>query len=98
MTLEELVLCIIEQSNKIKEEPKENISSKQIEDNSSDNIYSINQLIENYPIFTRYNINKAIIEKGLPYFCLGSKKYFKQSEIEKWMEKQQLSQQNNRRY
>lgn len=98
MTLEDLVLCIIEQSNKTNE-PKENVINQQTEDNNSnDSIYSINQLIENYPIFTRYNINKAIIEKGLPYFCLGSKKYFKQSEIEKWIEKQQLEQKNNRRY
>lgn len=96
MTIEELVLCIIEQS-KI-EEKKENLEVSQVVNNTDDTIYSINQLIENYSIFTRYNINKAISEKGLPYFSLGSKKYFKKSEIEKWIEKQQSENKNTRRY
>lgn len=96
MTIEELVLCIIEQS-KI-EEKQNSLETPQVTTNTDDIIYSINQLIENYSIFTRYNINKAISEKGLPYFSLGSKKYFKKSEIEKWIEKQQSDNKNSRRY
>lgn len=97
MTLEELVLCIIEQSKneEVKEDTLKNVKS---ESGENDGIFTINQLIENYSIFTRYNINKAINEKNLPYFCLGSKKYFKKSEIEKWIKQQQEDNKNSRRY
>lgn len=91
MTIEELVLCIIENANKDSNktlEPKEEKDEKEI-------IYTINELIDNYSIFTRYSINKAISEKDLPYFNLGSKKYFKKSEIDNWIKQQQKS---NSRY
>lgn len=51
-------------------------------------VYTINELLNNYSLFTRYNINKSIIEKGLPYFNIGSKKYFKKSEIDNWIKNQ----------
>ncbi len=86
MTIEELVLCILKNNNKI-EEKEQNILENKIE-NEKEIIYSINQLIDNYSIFTRYNINKAITEKGLPYFHLGSKKYFKKKEIDQWIRNQ----------
>lgn len=96
MTIEELVLCILEQS-KVEEKQNSFAETPQVTNKIDDTIYSINQLIENYSIFTRYNINKAISEKGLPYFSLGSKKYFKKSEIEKWIEKQQSDNKSIRR-
>lgn len=84
MTIEELVLCIIENANKVSDktlEPKEENAEKEI-------IYTINDLIDNYSIFTRYSINKAISEKDLPYFSLGTKKYFKKTEIDNWIQQQ----------
>ena len=84
MTIEELVLCIIENANKVSDktlEPKEENDEKEI-------IYTINDLIDNYSIFTRYSINKAISEKDLPYFSLGTKKYFKKTEIDNWIQQQ----------
>ena len=84
MTIDELVLCIIENANKVSDktlEPKEENDEKEI-------IYTINDLIDNYSIFTRYSINKAISEKDLPYFSLGTKKYFKKTEIDNWIQQQ----------
>lgn len=36
-------------------------------------LYTINELIEKYPFFTRYNINKAIQNDDLPYCSIGKK-------------------------
>lgn len=36
-------------------------------ENESKNIFSINELAEEYPMFSRYSIENAIKEKGLPF-------------------------------
>lgn len=51
-------------------------------------LYTIDELIQNYPFFTRYNINKAIQEKGLPYFAIGNKKLFEKKSVDEWLEKE----------
>lgn len=80
MTLEELVLCVLNKSNS---------ETVNIEQNSSnDQVYTIEQVIDKYSFFTRYSLNKAIQEENLPYFKIGNKKYFKKSEIEKWITNQ----------
>jgi len=48
----------------------------------------INDLIQKYPFFTRYNINKAINERGLPYLKIGNKKMFDEEKVEKWIDKE----------
>ena len=55
-------------------------------ENESKNIFSINELVEEYPMFSRYSIEKAIKEKGLPFFKLGNKKFFERDAIEKWID------------
>lgn len=96
MTLEELILCIVEGIEKKKEvESKNEIVIK--EKNDNDEIYTIEQLISNYSFFTRYSLNKAMEEDGLPYFKIGSKKHFKKNEIEKWILNKQKSDSNRRR-
>lgn len=95
MTLEELVLCIVEGIEKKKEvESKNEVVIK--EETSNDEIYTIEQLINNYSFFTRYSLNKTIEEDGLPYFKIGSKKYFKKREIDKWIADKQKSDSNKR--
>ncbi len=80
MTLEELVLCVLNKSNS---------ETVNIEQNSSnDQVYTIEQVIDKYSFFTRYSLNKAIQEENLPYFKIGNKKYFKKSEIENWITNQ----------
>ena len=51
-------------------------------------LYTVNDLIEKYPFFTRYNINKAIQNEGLPYCTIGNKRMFNKEEIDKWIEKE----------
>lgn len=84
MTLEELVLCILNKNENNDKNKEEKIEQSNIQE-TSDEIYSINQLIKKYPIFTRYSLNKAMKENGLPYFSLGSKKYFKKSDVDNWL-------------
>lgn len=84
MTLEELASIFnhSEEENKI----SENIEILNKEDSKV--LYTINELIEKYPFFTRYNINKAIQKDGLPYCVIGNKRMFNKEEIDKWLEKE----------
>ena len=84
MTLEELlsIFNCHEEEKIIKEKIQE---SNQEE---SKILYTINELIEKYPFFTRYNINKAIQNDGLPYCLIGNKRMFNKTEIDKWLEKE----------
>lgn len=41
------------------------------------------------PVFTRKNITKAIMTKGLPYMQFGRKRYFNINDVEKWLEDKQ---------
>ena len=98
MTLEELVICIIEGIEKKKE--SQELENNIIENNKTENdeIYTIEQLINNYSFFTRYSLNKAIQESNLPYFKIGSKKYFRKNEIDKWIFEMQKANHNKRGY
>lgn len=51
-------------------------------------LYTVNELLEKYPFFTRYNLNKAIQKDGLPYCFIGNKRMFNKEEIDKWLEKE----------
>ena len=61
-------------------------------------LYTINELIEKYPFFTRYNINKAIQNDDLPYCSIGKKRMFSKSEVEKWLEKNMCTKKENQKY
>ena len=52
---------------------------------STAKIYSVNELLIEYPTFTRYSLDKAIKENGLPFFKIGNKRYFEKESIEKWI-------------
>ena len=72
--------------NEIKE-PTEEINEK----------LSVDELIEKYPFFTRYNINKAIEEDKFPVFYIGRKKFFDKDEIEAWLSQKSISKVNNKK-
>lgn len=84
MTLEELlsIFNYQEKENKV----NENIQIFNQEDTKV--LYTVSELIEKYPFFTRYNINKAIQKEGLPYCTIGNKRMFNKDEIDKWIEKE----------
>lgn len=84
MTLEELISIFNcqEKENKINED------IQMINQDNSKILYTINELIEKYPFFTRYNINQAIQKDGLPYCLIGNKRMFNKEEIDKWLEKE----------
>ena len=84
MTLGELISIFNcqEKQNKINED------IQIINQDNSKILYTINELIEKYPFFTRYNINQAIQKDGLPYCLIGNKRMFNKEEIDKWLEKE----------
>ena len=84
MTLEELLTIFNYQAKENK--ANENIPVFNQEDAKV--LYTVNELIEKYPFFTRYNINKAIQNDGLPYCTIGNKRMFSKDEIDKWIEKE----------
>lgn len=48
-------------------------------------IYNTEELIANYPIFTKYSLDIAIKKEGLPLFRIGHKRYFDKGAIDKWI-------------
>lgn len=61
---------------------------EKIQEENKKILYTTDELIEMYPFFTRYNINKAIQKCGLPYFTIGNKRMFNKDEVEKWLDKE----------
>lgn len=80
VTIEEIIQILINNMN------KDNIDKVAIPEKENKNIFSINELVEEYPMFSRYSIEKAIKEKGLPFLKLGNKKFFEKEAVEKWIE------------
>ena len=63
-----------------------NLNTKQVDNNNTQkNILSINEIVKEYPMFSRYSLEKAINEKDLPFIKLGNKKFFERETIEKWL-------------
>ena len=84
ITLEELANILYSPTG---EEKKPTENKNDVVDLNKDKkiLYTIDDLINNYPFFTRYNINKA---KGLPYITIGNKRLFDKDSVEKWIEKE----------
>lgn len=80
VTIEEIIQILINNMN------KDNVDKVAIPEKENKNIFSINELVEEYPMFSRYSIEKAIKEKGLPFLKLGNKKFFEKEAVEKWIE------------
>lgn len=87
ITLEELANILYTPKGEEKK-PTENKSNVVDLNKDKKILYTIDDLINNYPFFTRYNINKAIQEKGLPYITIGNKRLFDKESVEKWIEKE----------
>lgn len=83
ITLEDLALIF-----QNPEKDKGSDSTEIIENQEKKILYTVNELIEKYPFFTRYNINMAIKKGGLPFCFIGNKRMFSKEEIDKWLEKE----------
>lgn len=59
-------------------------------------LYNIDELIDNYPFFTRYSINKAIQNDGLPYMIIGKKRLFDKDAIDAWITKENDNKKTNK--
>ena len=95
MTLEEFANIL----NSYNEINANNNKKKEINEQTSKKIlYTIDELIEEYPFFTRYNINKAIQNTGLPYLVIGNKKMFNKEEVEKWIDKEYKRKKEKNKY
>ena len=79
ITVEEIIQILINNIN------INNQEEELTKENESKNIFSITELVEEEPMFSRYSIENAIKEKGLPFFKLGNKKFFEKDAIEKWI-------------
>jgi len=84
MTLEELISIF----NCPEKDKKAHEDIQIINQENSKILYTVNELIEKYPFFTRYNINQAIQNDGLPYCLIGNRRMFDKEEIDKWIEKE----------
>lgn len=64
------------------------ITGKETKSNGEErkSILSINEIVEEYPIFSRYSLEKAIKENDLPFIKLGNKKFFEREALEKWLD------------
>lgn len=72
MSLNDL-LSLISSSQEPKKENPKNI------------IYNSNELLEHYPMFTKYSLDIAIKKDDLPFFRIGHKRYFEKDAIDKWI-------------
>ena len=48
-------------------------------------VYTTEELLLNYPMFSRYTLDKAIKEQNLPFYREGHKMYFEKDLIDKWI-------------
>lgn len=95
MTLEELVsIFSINNDKTIENENKVEL----VGDNDNKVFYTINDLLEKYTFFTRYNLNKAIQDGGLPFCYIGKKRMFSKEEVEKWLENEMKPKKDKNKY
>lgn len=56
-----------------------------INNNESKIIYNSDELLKEYPMFTKYSLDQAIKNLNLPHFRIGHKRYFEKEKIDKWI-------------
>ena len=51
----------------------------------NERVLSINEVLVEYPCFTKWSLRKARLEQNLPYFTLGKRIFFLDDHIKKWL-------------
>ena len=59
------------------------------EEKKEEDLYSISQIIELYPILSKHLITNAINSGDLEVTWIGNKRYFKLNDIDNYLKKQQ---------
>ena len=49
-------------------------------------VYTTEEVLQNYPMFSRYTLNKAIKEQKLTFYREGHKMFFEKDLIDKWVQ------------
>ena len=88
MTIGELINNLKNRENYSKNNSTQSINNSIIQsiDKEATILLDTNELIEQYPFFTRYNLKKAIEEDNLKFICIGNKRFFEKKDIEKWID------------
>ena len=86
MTIGELIDIIKNKETPIKKDESINQSIIKSIDKEATTLFDTNELLEQYPFFTRYNLKKAIDEDNLKYITIWNKRFFEKKEIEKWID------------
>lgn len=56
-----------------------------IQDCNKKTVYTTEELLVEYPMFSRYTLNKAIKEQNLPFYREGHKMFFEKDLIDNWI-------------
>ena len=68
---------------------KEYEDGASIENLKEDDLYSINQVIDLYPMLSKHILTNAINNSELKVIWIGNKRYFKLSDIDTYLSKKQ---------
>lgn len=71
---------------KVLKEYEEGASTEKIKE---DNLYSINQIIDLYPILSKHILTNAINNNELKVTWIGNKRYFNLNDIDNYLSKKQ---------
>ncbi len=64
---------------------KEYENDSPIDDSKNNDLYSINQIIELYPLLSKHIITNAINDGNIKVTWIGNKRYFKLEDIENYL-------------
>ena len=83
LTISELIELISTNSLPTKQKQNDNI------------VYTTEDLLTHYPMFSRFTLNKAIKEQNLPFYREGHKMFFEKNLVDNWI-KEHTSTYNNK--
>ncbi len=61
------------------------LMANNVKPKNTSTVYTTDELLEHYPMFSRFTLNKAIKEQKLPYYREGHKMYFEKKLVDQWI-------------
>ena len=86
------VLCVI---NNLIKEYEEGITAESESITKNDDLFSINQVIEIYPLLSKHIITNAINNGDLKVTWVGNKRYFRLEDIDSYLKYKEDKNSNN---
>jgi len=74
---------------------EENIPIEVVEDKKNEDLYSINQIIEMYPLLSKHILTNAIHNSELKVTWIGNKRYFNLKDIDNYLKQKEEKVINN---